>query len=346
MSQNPQFSAAGRLIALLAYDGLDTFEYSCAVEVFDLPRIEMGSDWYRFAVVAAESGDLHGTGGILVQAHGGLEMLRQADTIIVPGWRGPEAPVPLAICTALQAAHQRGSRLLSFCAGAFVLAAAGLLSGKRATTHWQHAAAFARLYPLVVLEPNALYVDAGDVLTSAGSLASIDLCLHLVRRDFGMNAANKVARRMVIPPRHERANIRHESGSLNRLAGARFLALIDKVRSSLEQDWSIDRLAAEVAMSPRSLQRRFSIAMGTPPGEWLMMERLMRARKLLEETNLPIEKIAFTVGFHGAATLRKHFREQLGALPTTYRRELNSHHQPSSKLGDRESSDSLISEIP
>ena len=324
MPQNPQLPAADHLVAVLVYDGLDTFEYCCTVEAFDLPRSEMGPGWYRFIVAAAEYGQLRGTGGIRVQAHGGLEMLGRADTIIVPGWRGPEAPVPESICTALRAAHQNGSRILSLSTGAFVLAAAGLLAGKRATTHRRHSAAFSRLYPSVVMEFDAHYVDAGNVLTSAGSSASIDLCLHLVRKDFGTDAANQVARRLVIPQRSDHDHAQHVKGSLDKLAETRFLTLIDTVRSSLEQNWSITRLAAEVAMSPRSLQRRFSMAMGVPPGEWLMMERLAQAQKLLEDTTWSVDKIAFTVGFHCAATLRAHFRERLGASPTTYRRELNS----------------------
>ena len=195
--------ANGGLVAVVVYDGLSLFEYGCAVEVFGSPRPEMGSTWYRFATCSAEFATLRGPGGIQMQADGGLELLSKAKTIFIPGWRDIEAVVPPELCRALRKANKRGARIMSSGTGAFVLAAAGLLDGKRATTHWRHAATLAERYPEIPVEADVLYVDAGDVLTSAGSAAGIDLCRHLIRRDFGPRAANQVARRHVMPPHRE-----------------------------------------------------------------------------------------------------------------------------------------------
>lgn len=191
------------LVVALAYDGLCTFEFGVAVEVFGLSRPELGPDWYRFAVAALDAGPLRAVGGIRVEADGGLDLLDQADIIIIPGWRGAREPVPGDLIAALHRADKRGTRVLSICSGAFVLAAAGLLNGRRATTHWRYAATLVELYPDIRVMPDVLYVDEGNILTSAGSAAGIDLCLHLVRRDFGSEAANSVARRLVVQPHRE-----------------------------------------------------------------------------------------------------------------------------------------------
>src|SRR6476619_90290 len=190
---------ANRLVVALAYDGLCTFEFGVAVEIFGLARPEMGENWYRFRVAAIEPGPLAAAGGIRVESDGGPSLIERAGTIIVPGWRGADAPVPQRLLKALRRAHKRGARLLSFCSGVFVLAATGLLDGRRATTHWRYSAALARAYPEVTVVPDVLYIDEGNVLTAAGSAAGIDLSLHLVRRDWGAAAANSVARRLVVP---------------------------------------------------------------------------------------------------------------------------------------------------
>src|SRR5689334_8425558 len=188
-----------RLVVALAYDGLCTFEFGVAAEIFGLDRPEMGNAWYRFRVAAIEPGPLRALGGISVAADGGLALVENAGTIIVPGWRGADSPVPQRLLKALRRAHKRGARLLSFCSGVFVLAATGLLDGRRATTHWRYSDALASAYPEVTVVPDVLYVDEGNVLTAAGSAAGIDLSLHLVRRDWGAAAANSVARRLVVP---------------------------------------------------------------------------------------------------------------------------------------------------
>jgi AraC family transcriptional activator FtrA len=309
------------LVVVVAYDQLSTFEFGCAVEVFGLSRPEMGPGWYRFAVAGAEPGPLKAAGGVMVMTEGGLDLLAQAGTVIVPGWRGADAPVPDALCQALRDAHANGARVLSLCSGAFVLAAAGLLDGLRATTHWRYHDALARRYPDLVLVPDVLYVDEGDVLTAAGSAAGIDLCLHLIRRDFGPKAANAVARRLVVPPHRDGGQAQYVERPVapERASGSRLGPLLDRVRQYLREDWPIDRLAAEAAMSQRALHRGFRAATGKSPGVWITAERVNRARELLEETALSIDDVADATGFGTAPTLRHHFRLALGCSPSAYR---------------------------
>jgi len=312
------------LVAVIVYDGLSLFEYGCAVEVFGLPRPELGDRWYGFAACAAEPGVLRGAGGIQIQPAEGLELLERARTIIVPGWRGIEAPVPEPLCTALHQAHARGARILSICTGAFVLAAAGLLDGRCATTHWRHAPALAARYPRVRVQADVLYVDAGNILTSAGSAAGIDLCLHLIRRDLGPRVANQVARRLVMPPHREGGQAQYIEEPVPRRASASLAPLLDAVRASLGQDWPIAKMAAHTATSARSFQRHFVSAMGMPPGEWLLAQRLVAARTMLEETDASVDEVAMQVGFGDAATLRSHFRSRLGTSPMGYRKRFRA----------------------
>lgn len=314
-------SPPNRLVVALAYDGLCTFEFGCAVEVFGLPRPELGPDWYRFAVAALEPGPLRATGGVRVVADGGLELLEEAGTVVVPGWRGIAAPVPQALTDALRAAHARGARVVSICSGAAVLAAAGLLAGRRATTHWHYVEALRAAYPDVTVEPDVLYVDEGQVLTSAGSAAGIDVCLHLVRRDFGPEVANRLARRLVMPPHREGGQAQFvERPVPPAREGARLGPLLDRMRERLREDQPVARLAAEAGMSPRTFQRRFKAATGASPADWLLQERLARARELLEAGGRSLDDVADSCGFGTAAALRHHFRERLGTTPSGYRR--------------------------
>ncbi|MDP4023105.1 transcriptional regulator FtrA [Methylobacterium sp. NEAU 140] len=306
---------------VLAYDGLCTFEFGCAVEVFGLPRPELGPGWYRFAVAGIEPGPLRAVGGVRVSADGGLDLLAGAGTVIVPGWRGIDAPVPAALCDALRSAHAGGARMVSLCSGAFVLAAAGLLDGRRATTHWRYAEALVARHPGLTFVPDVLYVDTGDVLTAAGSAAGLDLCLHLVRRDHGAAVANGIARRLVVPAHRQGGQAQYVEAPVprERAAGSRLAPLLDRVRGALDEAWDVDRLAAEAALSPRALHRHFRAATGQSPGAWLAGARLARARDLLEATRMPIPDIAAACGFGTAATLRHHFRTRFGACPTAYR---------------------------
>ena len=312
---------ANPLVVAVAYDGLCTFEFGCAVEVFALPRPELEPDWYRFAVAGVEAGPLRAAGGITVGVDGGLDLLATAGTVVVPGWRAADAPVPDALCQALRAAHAGGARVLSLCSGAFVLAAAGLLQGRRATTHWRYFEALAARHPGLTLVPDVLYVDEGSILTAAGSAAGLDLCLHLVRRDWGPAVANQVARRLVVPPHRAGGQAQYVQHPVppERAGGSRLAAVLDRVRAALDEDWPVERLAREAAVSPRALHRRFQDACGTSPGGWLLHERLARARDLLEGTALPVDDVAAACGFNTAATLRHHFRRHLGTSPAAYR---------------------------
>ncbi|HBZ3632017.1 TPA: transcriptional regulator FtrA, partial [Klebsiella quasipneumoniae] len=199
----PSVTPSPHRVVALAYDGLCTFEFGVAVEIFGLPRPEMGERWYQFAVAAVDEGPLRATGGVRLMTDGGPELLAQAQTIVVPGWRGIDAPVPEALCAALSAAHARGCRIISICSGVFVLAAAGLLNGRQATTHWRYTAALQSRFPQIQVVEDVLYVGDDLLMTSAGSAAGIDLCLHLVREDFGSEAANVVARRLVVSPHRD-----------------------------------------------------------------------------------------------------------------------------------------------
>lgn len=312
------------MVVALVYDGFCAFEFSCATEVFGLPRPELGPDWYRFETCAAAGRSVAGQYGMRMKAESGLDRLAAAGTIVIPGWRGVDEPVPEAVLNALRRAHARGARLLSICSGAFVLAAAGLLDGKRATTHWRYAEALRRLYPRINVDANVLYVDEGSILTSAGSAAGLDLCLHVVRRDFGPAIANQVARRLVIAPHRDGGQaqflerpVENHYGSAPREPLA---ALLDKVTCRLSEPWRIDRLARLAAMSERTFMRRFRATTGKSPADWLTCARIDCARELLESTAMSIDHIAERCGLGTQTTLRHHFRKKVGVSPAQYRR--------------------------
>lgn len=311
----------GPLVVAIVYDGLCTFEFGIAAEVFGLARPEMGQDWYRFASAAIEPGPLRAGGGITIASDGGIDLLDQADMIIIPGWRGAEAPVPAALTEQLVAAHRRGCRLVSICSGAFVLAATGLLAGRRVTTHWRYASALRQRFPALLVDAAALYHGEDGIFTSAGSAAGIDLMIELVRRDFGAEAANSVARRIVMPA--------HRSGGqaqfLERPVAVRretaLGPLIDDVRASLTQTWTIATMAEAMNMSRRTFERRFIEATGLGPGEWLIAERVEAAKVLLTGTTAPMEEVAAAVGFGTAHALRHHFRARMRLTPSAYRQQ-------------------------
>ena len=309
------------LVVALAYDGLCTFEFGVAVEIFGLARPDLGPDWYRFAVAAVDEGELRATGGVRVMADGDMSLIAQAGTVIVPGWRGADTPVPDALCQQLREAHRRGCRILSICSGVFVLAAAGLLEGCRATTHWRYLETLQQRYPDVEVVPDVLYVDEGTVLTSAGSAAGIDLCLHLVRRDFGQEATNSVARRLVVQPHRDGGQTQNIVRPVPVARESKRLGLLfDYLHQQLADNHTVASLASRAGMSPRTFLRRFQDATGTTPARWLLNERLMRARGMLEKTRLSLDSIAIQVGFGSSSTLRYHFQQHFSVSPAAYRK--------------------------
>jgi AraC family transcriptional regulator, transcriptional activator FtrA len=305
------------LVAVLAYDGVNAFELGMAVEVFGLNN--MGSDWYRVVVCAERSGVPLAAGpGVKIVAEAGLSSVRQAGTIIVPGWQDIDATPPDAVLEVLRRARARGVRIASICAGVFVVAAAGLLAGRRVAVHWAHAEALARKHPSLRVDPNVLYVDDDDIMSSAGRAAGLDLCIHIVRKDFGQEIANNAARRLVIPAHREGGQAQFISRPVF-AEGDPLVGLYAWIREHLDQTLTIDDLAAKARMSRRTFIRRFEEATGISPGEWVLRERTAQARNLLEATGMSIEDVATAVGFGSADTLRHHFRTRLDTSPARYR---------------------------
>lgn len=307
------------LVAVVTYDGLCTFEFGIAVEVFGLPRPEFDFPWYDFAVVAAEKRRTRAVGGVTVTADGGLEMLAAAETIIVPGWRDRHERPPQRLLDAIAGASARGTRCLSICSGVFVLAAAGLLSGRRATTHWRYTADLHDAFPDIEIAPDVLYVDNGDVITSAGSAAGIDACLHLVRRDFGSAVANKVARRLVMPPHRDGGQAQYVETPVAVRPGRDIGGVMEWARARLAMPLSVPALARQAAMSERTFLRRFRDATGLAPMDWLQRERMARAQELLETVDRPLADIAEQCGYQSLETFRTAFKRVVGASPAAYR---------------------------
>jgi AraC family transcriptional activator FtrA len=315
----PKWSTTGPLVVALVYDGLCTFEFSIAAEIFSLARPEMGKNWYRFAACAIESGPLRAHGGLSFQAPLSPRLMAAADLIVIPGWKGIDAPVPDSLIRRLRGAHGRGARLASICSGAFVLAATGLLAGRRATTHWRYANAMQMAFPDVTVDADVLYIEDGRLLTSAGSAAGIDLMLHLVRTDFGAEAANSVARRLVAPPHRTGGQAQFIERPVPLVQRHELSALLDRVRAKLSEPWPLQRLAREVAMSERTFLRRFGDATGQTPNDWIIGLRIEEARRLLERVGTSIEEVAEHCGFGSLATLRHHFVRRVGVPPRDYR---------------------------
>lgn len=309
----------GPLVVAPVYDGLCTFEFSIVAEVFGLSRPEMGSGWYRFASAAIEPGPLRAHGGLRVTADGDADLLEQADLIVMAGWKGVHVPVPDAFVQRLRKAWERGARLASICSGAFVLAATGLLDGRRAATHWRYAKALQAAHPSIDVDASVLYAEGDRVFTSAGSAAGMDLMLHIVRSDFGVEAANSVARRLVMPPHRSGGQAQFIERPVPADGDQRLVQLLDQVRADLQAPWTVDQMASSVAMSPRTFLRRFVELTGQSPGQWVTAERMEHAKRLLESSALSVERIATEVGLGSMQALRHHFQQQLGLSPRDYR---------------------------
>ncbi|WP_328532600.1 helix-turn-helix domain-containing protein [Micromonospora zamorensis] len=299
-----------------------TFELACVAEVFGVQRPGLPVS-YRFEVCAEQPGIVSTMAGYDMAVTSGLHALETADTVVIPGWQRREQPAPPTVIDALQRAHARGARIVAICSGAFLLAHTGLLDRRRATTHWRMAAEFAAQFPGVHVEADSLYIDHGDVATSAGTAAGIDLCLHLVRNDHGAAHANQIARHMVMPPHREGGQLQYAAAPLTARTPGSVAPVLDWAAERLHEPLTVNDLAARAKMSPRTLARRFTAQLGISPGQWLLQQRIAAARALLEETELPVETIATRVGLSTATNLRRRFRTTVNTTPTAYRRSFS-----------------------
>src|SRR5258708_10207521 len=276
------YITAMHTVAILIYDHINPFELAVATEVFSLDHAELGVEWYRTCVCGIESRPIPTRAGFSISTSYNLTHIPQANTIIVPSTTPGDMKIPEPLLEALRDAYQRGARIVSFCTGAFVLAAAGLLNGRRVTTHWQWSAQMAQQYPLVRVDPSVLYVDDGQVLTSAGTAASIDLALYIVRKDYGAEIASAVARRMVVPPLREGGQAQYIQPSLPNLTElSSFSTTLQWMKEHLHEELPIERLADEMKMSQRTFARHFRAATVTKPHQWFLQKRILQARSLL-----------------------------------------------------------------
>ena len=309
--------AKHRVVAVL-FDGMHVIDLAAAAHFFGY----VGQQRYEFVLAAAEPGPVSGTSGFDVVVERGARAIGYADTVVIPGYDAVEDPPPPRVLDALRSAAGNGARMMSICAGAFALGHAGLLDGRRATTHWTLAPALRSLFPTVEVDPSVLFVDEGDVLTSAGMAAGLDLCLHVVRRDHGASFANWMARISVVAPHRDGGQAQfidrpaHEVTETSPdLAATRAWAL-----EHLREPLDVGTLARHAHVSPRPFARRFRAETGTTPHRWVLHQRVLEARRLLESTDMPIEEVASASGFGSAASLRVHFNSRVGASPTAYRR--------------------------
>ncbi|UGY91545.1 helix-turn-helix domain-containing protein [Streptomyces gobiensis] len=334
MSQDPTHGPASirklaarrrrEIVAVLLFGGGPIFESSIPLSVFGIDRQDAGVPRYRLLVCAGEDGPLRTTGGLELTAPYGLDAISRAGTVVVPAWRSITQPPPPAALDALRRAHQEGARVIGLCTGAFVLAAAGLLDGRPATTHWMYAPTLAKRYPAVHVDPRELFVDDGDILTSAGTAAGIDLCLHVVRTDHGAEAAGSLARRLVVPPRRgngtDVGQMRHLDRSLPEEIGTDPLAeVVAWALEHLHEQFDVETLAARAYMSRRTFDRRFRSLTGSAPLQWLITQRVLQAQRLLETSDYSVDEVAGRCGFRSPVALRGHFRRQLGVSPAAYR---------------------------
>jgi transcriptional regulator GlxA family with amidase domain len=307
-------------VVALCLDGVVAFDLAAPAQAFSVAATKEGAPLYEFSTCSLEGGELRSTTGFGVITQGDLTLLRAADTVIVPAYLSVFSPPPAEALAALRAAAGRGARVISVCTGAFALAHAGLLDGRRATTHWAFADGLAARFPAVEVDAAALYVDEGSVMTSAGLSAGIDLCLHVIREDYGAAVGERVARYMVAAPHRdggqaqfiERSEMTASAGSLEETR--RWAA------ERLDEPLDVAAMAGHANVSPRTFARRFREETSTTPLQWLLARRVQEARRLLEETDLAVEAVAWRAGFGTAASLRDHFRRATATTPTAYRR--------------------------
>jgi AraC family transcriptional regulator, transcriptional activator FtrA len=306
-------------VAVVVLDQVAPFELGVLCEVFGTDRAVDGFPYYDFALCSPKGRPVRTRSGFTIKPDSDLAPLDYADLVAVPA-HPLDSEAPPLLVAALRRALDRGAYVLSVCSGAFLLGEAGLLDGRRCTTHWMYADELARRFPLAQVSPNALYVEDGTLLTSAGTAAGIDLCLHLVRREHGSTVATKLARRMVVPPHRDGGQAQYVEAPLPRTPDAPTLEpLLGWLITRLDRQLGVEELAARVHMAPRTFARRFRAETGTTPHDWLTAQRILLARRLLEESDLGIDAVATRAGFGAAAALRHHFTRRVGATPQAYR---------------------------
>ncbi|HKT02450.1 MAG TPA: helix-turn-helix domain-containing protein [Rugosimonospora sp.] len=320
-ASTPRAARLKHQVAVVALDGVVTLDLGVPAQVFGAARHTDMKRLYEVRVCTPGGRPVRATGGFSVVPDHGLELLDRADTVVVPGIhvRSPQLGGTAEVRDALRAAARR-SRVMSICTGAFVLAAAGLLDGRPATTHWAHADLFRTRHPLVKLDPDVLFVDDGDILSSAGVAAGLDLCLHVVRRDHGSEVANRAARRCVVPPWRDGGQSQFIERPVPSTVDTTTAATRAWALSNLDQPLDLPALARHASMSVRTFTRRFRDETGMSPGRWLALQRVEHARRLLETTGLPIDRVARQAGFGTAASLRQHLHTTVGVSPAAYRR--------------------------
>jgi transcriptional regulator GlxA family with amidase domain len=324
-----------RNVAVVVVNGFLPFEFGTICEVFGVDRTDDGLPSYAFAVVAGEPAPVRAHIDFTIEPPSGLERLEEADLIALPAVGDerlarlcgrPGAPAggapefPADLLDALRRAVGRGARVLSVCSGAFILGEAGLLDGRRCTTHWRHAAELARRYPQAKVDPDVLYVDDDPVISSAGTAAGIDACLYLVRKEQGSRVANGIARRMVVPPHRDGGQAQYVEQPIAPSCSGSLQDLLEWLRANLGAPLTVRQLAARANMSERTFARRFVQDTGTTPQRWLIGQRILLAQQLLEETDETVDAIADRTGFGNATALRHHFRTWRGTTPNAYRR--------------------------
>lgn len=311
------------VVALALSDGVPLYELAAPCGVFGTDRTEItGTDWYDFRVCGPTGARVDRWFRSTTE-HTYADLVT-ADTVVVPACHDRALCPPPDLVEAVRAAYDRGARVMSICTGAFVLAEAGLLDGRRAATHWLHAAALAERYPKVTVDAHVLYVDEGRVLTSAGKSAGIDLCLHVVRHDYGAAVANEIARRLVTPPHREGGQAQYITMKVAKSSHDSLAPAMDWALDHLDEPITVEDLATRAHLTPRTLNRHFHARIGTSPLTWLHEQRLRRAQELLEQTDDGLDLVANRSGFATAATLRRHFRQALGITPDGYRRTFHS----------------------
>lgn len=304
-------------IAVLIFDGVPMFEISVPISVFGMDRTTSGAPKFILSTFAASGDPVTTTGGVRIRAPYGLGDLHDVGIVIVPSWRGAPEDIPPQAIRAIRAAHADGAVIVGLSTGAFVLAAAGLLDGRRAATHWTFAPALAARYPQIRVDPTVLYVDHGDVITSAGTAAGLDACLHIVARFWGVKAATAISRRMAVPPQRAGAQAQFVSDATQ--SGSHISEIMEHLVRNLHQHIEIDRLAAQFNLTRRTFDRQFRAATGLSPVQWILHQRVLRAQHLLEATDLTVDAVARQVGLSNAVSLRPLFRRVVGVSPQNYR---------------------------